>query len=520
MRSIAFLLMLTAAFSSSAVAHSLVGVWRLVEVNAIAMQDSPPRGQINRKEVYTDDGKLLVVMPDQPFAEARTMGSYEVQDTVRVFTTPEGETTATPIQWLDADHFFYEFTPGERWYYARVTGPEARDAQWEPRSVIVVRLSAGEEPTLRDFAYDNTDDRAMPWDKRVIGTWETIRIAGRAVNGPDMPPYGMPNDRYLFGADGVLRKVHANNQADRQDEPVHFKVEGNKLTIEEQFELHFWFNRWGQLVLEQPGVQTTFKRISFETKNVPAGPVIIALLAQDREEPEPGTRIVEVKKSPLGYSGGNAGSGGKTAPVAATPAAKRPAAPKPTFTRPYNGGSNARDLVLADDAASLDAKHAVNRRAKTDGLGAAVRVEDTDLDDKFAVVHSAALKATFEVPLGWHVVDNGARTLVFDADKFVTLALDQRAAPKGPKALLQEILAAQKARQPDVKSQLMDKSEGGALLIVQNWREGEVIGTRSFATIDGSAEHSVIVAEIATQSPADLIRGLNLSEVVLRHVSH
>lgn len=511
MRSLALLFMITAALSSCAVAHSLVGVWRLVEVNALGMQDTPPYGQINRKEVYTDDGRLLVARPDAPFAEARTMGTYEVQDSVRVFNSPEGETVATPIQWIDADHFFFEFNPGERWYYSRVTGPDAQNAEWEPRSVAVIRVSEEDGPTLRDFPYDVSDDSAMRWEKRLVGAWETIRVGGRAVSGPDTPPYGMPNDRFLIGADQTLRKVRANNEAD--GEAVHFTVAGSKLTlVEAQVDLAFWFNRWGQLVLEQPGMQTILKRISLDPAKAPAGPFVVVLLSGDREEPKAGGKIVEVPKSavPVAKSESQA-----KAPAAAAKAAGKP---KATFRQPYNGGSRAADLALAGDGESLEAGHAVNRRAKTQGLGTAAQVEEIDTDEKFAVVRSAALKATIEVPLGWHVTDDGARTLVFDADQFIRLQLDQREATHGPKALLQEVLAARKARQPDVKAQLMDNADGSALLIVQNWTDDEGTGTRSFVAREGLIENHVLVAEIATVSPADLVRGLNLSEVVLRHL--
>src|SRR5262245_10951420 len=94
------LLVMPATLTPTTTAVSLAGVWRLLEVNSLPMQETPPYGQINRKEIYTADGKLLVVRPDAPFAQAKLLGTYEVNDGVRIYTAPDGEQTATPIQWI------------------------------------------------------------------------------------------------------------------------------------------------------------------------------------------------------------------------------------------------------------------------------------------------------------------------------------------------------------------------------------------------------------------------------------
>ena len=280
MRFVPLLLIMTATLVSPAVGASLAGVWRLIEVNSLPGEETQPRGFLNRKEIYTSDGKLLFVSPDAPASAATPMGAYAVHEGVRIFTAADGNETATAIQWIDADHFFFEHSPGECWHYARVTGANAADQQWEPRSVEVVRTGpVGTGPTLRDFKYDVTDDSAMPWEKRVIGAWETIKVAGRAVSGPDMPPYGMPNDRFLITAKGTMQKVKANGQTDRDSEIVPVEIKANTITVAgTDFSFNFWFNRWGQLVFEQDGLQTVLKRISFDPAKAPAGPFVIVLL--------------------------------------------------------------------------------------------------------------------------------------------------------------------------------------------------------------------------------------------------
>lgn len=106
MRLLSLVVTATALLSSAPHARSLVGVWRLIEVNWLPMQETPPYGQLNRKEVYTVAGKVMVVRPDAPFSQAKEMGSYEITDGARVFLSKDGQRVTTPIQWLDDDHFF------------------------------------------------------------------------------------------------------------------------------------------------------------------------------------------------------------------------------------------------------------------------------------------------------------------------------------------------------------------------------------------------------------------------------
>lgn len=498
---------MTATLAPSATAASLAGVWRLLEVNAVPGEETPPRGQLNRKEIYTSDGQLLWARPDAPASAAQPMGTYTERDGVRFFTTPDGRETATAIQWLGDDHFFFEHTPGECWHYARVKGPDAADQQWEPRSVVVVRTGPpGTDPALRDFKYDVSDDSAMPWEKRIVGAWETIKVAGRAVSGPDMPPYGMPNDRFLITAKGTMQKVKANGQTDRDSEIVPVEIKSNKITIAgTDFSFYFWFNRWGQLVFEQDGLQTVLKRISLDPAKAPAGPFVVVLLGGEREEPPRDGKIVEVKKS----------AAPAPAPAAAV-SARAAARPKATFTQPYNGGSFARDLALADDDASFNPKHAAYAKAAKDGLGKPAAVVKVDTDEKCAVVKSTALGVTLEVPLGWHATDDGKRTVIFDADRFVQAELDVRAGKQGAKALLQKMLDDQKKVQPNLRSQLLDNGDGSAVLMLQNLEIGGDVVSRSLVAREGKAPGELIVAQI-TSGPGDFIRGLNLSEALFRH---
>ncbi len=496
---------------------SIVGTWRLLEVNSLPMQETPPYGQINRKEVYTADGKLLVAAPDAPFATANEIGQYREHNGVRTYVSPDGEEFQSPINWMGDDHFFFEFSPGERWFYVRVKGANANEQEWEPRSVVVVRMTAdGSGPTLRDFAYDETDDSAMPWDKRVFGAWETIKVAGSGVSGPDTPPYGMPNDRFLISSAGTMQKVHANGEADRDGDVVNVAITGNKITIiEAQFDLYFWFNKWGQLVLEQEGMQTVMKRVSFDAHAAPPGPIVVVLLTSEREEPPHDGKIVEVRKSsipaaPTGSAphAGNAATRGSSAYA--------PSAPKPTFKQPYHGGSDARALSLDGSPDSFAADDSANKKAVADGLGALIPVIDTDYTDQFVTARASSIGATIEIPFGWHAVDDSIRTLVFDADHFVEIALAKYAGTSDVKTHLQSMLDQQRAKQPDLKAQLNENPDGSVFLMMQNLHDGNATRARAYvsrATDDGGS----VIAQVSAAAQ-DIIRALNLSEVLFRNL--
>ena len=101
---------------------------------------------------------------------------------------------------------------------------------------------------------------------------------------------------------------------------------------------------------------------------------------------------------------------------------------------PNDRPTQAVDVALADDTASLDPDHPINARLRDNGIGLVPRVIMVATRDKFASLGAAAIESVFRVPFGWHVIDDGKRTLVFDPGGSVQINLDLRAAT--PDALL------------------------------------------------------------------------------------
>ena len=126
----------------------------------------------------------------------------------------------------------------------------------------------------------------------------------------------------------------------------------------------------------------------------------------------------------------------------------------------------------------------MNLQASKAGLGSTSTILETNKDEKFSVIRADAIDSNLEVPFGWHVADNGDRMLVFDADHFIEIALKKKTVKSGPKAMLQELLDAQRLAQPDLQAQLMDNAGGAFLLIMYNFKEKDEVKSRAFLTHD------------------------------------
>jgi hypothetical protein len=77
----------------------------------------------------------------------------------------------------------------------------------------------------------------------------------------------------------------------------------------------------------------------------------------------------------------------------------------------------------AADAATLEAEHPVNARLRDQGVGFVPNVIEVDTAAKTAKLGAAAIQALIKVALGWHVIDDGTRTMVLDPDGKIQISL-------------------------------------------------------------------------------------------------
>ena len=102
---------------------------------------------------------------------------------------------------------------------------------------------------------------------------------------------------------------------------------------------------------------------------------------------------------------------------------------QPPLQRPMPGPSATPrtamfDYALSDDSASLDEDHPINARLRDSGIGLVPNIAGLSDAARCATLAAGAVMAQFDVPYGWHVIDDGRRTLVFEPGGQVQINLD------------------------------------------------------------------------------------------------
>lgn len=73
------------------------------------------------------------------------------------------------------------------------------------------------------------------------------------------------------------------------------------------------------------------------------------------------------------------------------------------------------ELVLAEDAESLNPEHPMNANFRDNGIGFTPRAFEVDTEERSAVIGIGAIEGFVKIPFGWHALDDGRRGLIFDA---------------------------------------------------------------------------------------------------------
>ena len=206
-----------------------------------------------------------------------------------------------------------------------------------------------------------------------------------------------------------------------------------------------------------------------------------------------------------------AASDGDPLPVASAPTTPAPAVPPAAADAPTTPAAAA----LAEDASALDPEHPVNARIRDAGAGLVPRVESVELEKRYAVLAAVAVDARFRVPLGWHVIDDTRRTLIFDADGRMQINLDRRRREgRSDDQLLDALLAEYRQGQPDIEFRRFDAG-GFPCLALRNFRSGDEVLEQVFVLKPSADSARVLVARV-TGSGDDIAFALGAAEVVLR----
>jgi hypothetical protein len=173
------------------------------------------------------------------------------------------------------------------------------------------------------------------------------------------------------------------------------------------------------------------------------------------------------------------------------------------------------ELALANDPTTLDPEHPLNVRLRDNGAGLTPRVLEVNAAEKHAVVGAGAIVATFKLPFGWHVIDDGRRTLVFDAAGKIQISLNLRRADGNVRALLDEILTQTREEQPEIDPLLVDFTADLPGLVLRNYRDGDDVLVQAFV-VKALREDGLVHVARVTAAPDEMTRAMNLAEVILR----
>lgn len=77
------------------------------------------------------------------------------------------------------------------------------------------------------------------------------------------------------------------------------------------------------------------------------------------------------------------------------------------------------DFARAEGSATLEHENPINANLRNGGIGLVPRVLGVDEQRGSATVGCGSILAMMEIPLGWHIIDDGRRVLVFDAESQV-----------------------------------------------------------------------------------------------------
>lgn len=175
--------------------------------------------------------------------------------------------------------------------------------------------------------------------------------------------------------------------------------------------------------------------------------------------------------------------------------------------------TEAKDVAIAADASSLDPDNPMNARLRDGGIGLVPRVLATNEQERYAVVGAGAVESTFHIPFGWHVVDDGRRTLIFDPDGRMQINLNLRRMDGGVHDMLRDIEAEHERQQPGIP-RVHFSAAGLECLAFRGLQVRDEILDQTFLVRESDWEGVALTARV-TANQEDMPFAMNTAEVVL-----
>ncbi|MGH7132240.1 MAG: hypothetical protein ACREJO_09880 [Phycisphaerales bacterium] len=238
------------------------------------------------------------------------------------------------------------------------------------------------------------------------------------------------------------------------------------------------------------------------------------MLASFKLDNPRGTKTPLIPGGPVPKSTSKAAAAPTPAPtIAPAPDPKAAAAPQAAAPAP-DEPSQAAELALSDTPATLDNDHPINANLRDRGIGLVPRILKIDQASKSAILGAGAIEATFRIPFGWHVIDDGKRTLVLDPENKIQVNLNLRQWEGSADDLLTTILQQNLAEQPNLEHMRLDLGPIRCLGLRNYVSNGEKL-EQAFLAQPSHRPGMQLVARV-TSTPDDMTRAMNLAEVILR----
>ena len=155
----------------------------------------------------------------------------------------------------------------------------------------------------------------------------------------------------------------------------------------------------------------------------------------------------------------------------------------------------------------------MNARLRDNGVGLVPRVLSVNAEEKYAVVGAGAVESIFRIPFGWHVIDDGRRTLIFDAAGRIQIHLDLRALTGGIHDMIEALEQEHEQQQPGI-SHVHFHAAGFDCVAFRGMRVGEEVLDQTFLIREAEREGMALTARV-TAKEEDMALAMETTEVVL-----
>lgn len=192
---------------------------------------------------------------------------------------------------------------------------------------------------------------------------------------------------------------------------------------------------------------------------------------------------------------------------------------KPSETQPaQTKASGFAAHALANDAASIDPEHPTNANLRNRGIGFVPNVAAIHNEEKRATLAAAAIEAFFDVPFGWHVTDDGKRTLIFEPSGQVQINLNVIPTEGGSRSDVLDAIQAE-TEQSYPHPEFMRLNQGNIeALGVRNIHDGDQPLEQYHLLVPWHNDRCYLRARV-TSTPERAADACNLAELILNSVS-